>query len=291
MAKGHIKNWTITSESIKGKQGGLIGYIAYLNDPKHPNHKNTEIKPIFAPQREQENIFIKKCCEEVLDLNLKNQKAKKGGSPIQSYAVGFDLVLPPGTVQPTQEQWKKIAQDTFRTAKANLDGTLTQEHVYMNIHDQANPHLNLVISKVIDGKRERKVDQKAFLHELKQSFNKSVLEHCGVDYKEYVPDNVELGKRKKRWQYDIDQIKKAHKQFEALIKYANENNHKRMNSSKNRIIKTLDGVSENNINEFLETAKEIQDPQVQELLEEIREATKPSQNDTKGGRKGTKYRM
>lgn len=86
-------------------------------------------------------------------------------------------------------------------------------------------------------------------------------------------------------------INQAHKQFEALIKYSNENNFKRMNSSKNRIIKTLSDVSENNINEFLKTAEEIEDTQVQELLEEIREATKPSQNDTKSGRKGTKYRM
>ncbi|MDW2083919.1 hypothetical protein R7Z37_27760, partial [Vibrio sp. 1640] len=176
-----IKNWTVTSEAVKNKTSGLIKYINYLNNPNIDKHANTEIKNIFKDPDKASN-FIKKCSEEAISLDLKNAENGKGGRPVESYAVSFDFILPKGTIRPTVEQWRAIAKDIYKVVKTGVDGNLTQDHVYMNIHDQDHPHLNLVVSKIIDGNRERKIDQKAILSKMKLQFNKSVLDHCDFDY-------------------------------------------------------------------------------------------------------------
>lgn len=278
MAK--IKNWTVTSQSVKNKTSGLIEYMDYVNNPKHDNHLNTEVIDLYKNNNDKSSRFIKKCVDEAITLDLKNLENRKGGRPVESYAVSFDLTLPKNTIRPTKEQWIRIGKDVVSTIAKALDNKLTSEHVYMNVHDQINPHLNLMISKVIDGNRERKIDQKHVLNLIKQQFNKSVLEHCDFDYRDYVPESINLGKKKQKWAYDLEQIKKAHKQFEALINYSNENNLKRVNSSKNRIIKTLSNVSLNNQNEFLSIADDLQDDSLKSALNDIRKALESSRDDT-----------
>lgn len=285
-----IKNWTVTSEAVKNKTSGLIKYINYLNNPNDPNHTNTEIKNIFG-NPDKANKFIKKCCEEAISLDLTNAENGKGGRPVESYAVSFDFILPKNTIRPTVEQWKAIAKDIYKVVKSGVDGNLTQEHVYMNIHDQDNPHLNLVVSKIIDGQRERKIDQKAILSKMKLQFNKSVLEHCNFDYQDYVPENNNLGKRKKRWQNDIKLLEKAHNQFEKLIEYANENNQKRINSTKNRMVKTLSQISENNQNEFFDQANEIEDPVMKAAIDDIRRELENMPDDNTESTRGRKNKM
>ena len=282
-----IKNWTVTSEAVKNKTSGLIKYINYLNNPNIDKHENTEIKNIFKDP-EKGSKFIKKCSEEAISLDLKNAENGKGGRPVESYAVSFDFILPKNTIRPTADQWKSIAKDIYKVVKSSVDNNLTQEHVYMNIHDQENPHLNLVVSKIIDGNRERKIDQKAILSKMKLQFNKSVLDHCDFDYKDYVPEQTNLGPRKKTWQNDIKLLEKAHKQLKSLFEYMNEDNQKRINSTKNRMVKTLNQISEHNQNEFFDHTKEIDDMGMKDLLEEIREDIEnmPEKNiKTNNGRK------
>lgn len=197
-----IKNWTVTSQAVKNKTSGLIKYISYLNNPKAENHENTEIKNIFSSPNKASN-FISKCSQESISLDLKNAENGKGGRPVDSYAVSFNFVLPKNTIRPTVAQWQAIAKDIYKVVKSSVDGNLTQDHVFMNIHDQDNPHLNLVVSKIIDGKRERKIDQKAILSKMKLQFNKSVLDHCNFDYKDYVPQEHNLGARQRNWQLEI----------------------------------------------------------------------------------------
>ena len=264
-----IKNWTVTSEAVKNKTSGLIKYINYLNNPNIDKHENTEIKNIFKDP-EKGSKFIKKCSEEAISLDLKNAENGKGGRPVESYAVSFDFILPKNTIRPTADQWKSIAKDIYKVVKSSVDNNLTQEHVYMNIHDQENPHLNLVVSKIIDGNRERKIDQKAILSKMKLQFNKSVLDHCDFDYKDYVPEQTNLGPRKKAWQNDIKLLEKAHNQLKSLFEYMNEHNQKRINSTKNRMVKTLNQISEHNQNEFFDHTKEIDDMGMKDLIEDIR---------------------
>lgn len=269
----NIKNWTVTSESVKGKATGLIKYVQYLNKPDHPNHENTDIWNIFP--EEKQTKFIKKCADEALTLDMKNHEKGKGGRPVESYAVSFDFILPPNTIRPTKDQWIAIAKDIYKVVRDGVDGELTQDHVYMNIHDQSNPHLNLVVSKVIDGERERKIDQKLILSKMKTQFNKSVLLHCNFDYMDYEPENIGLGKRKKRWQYAIEEenkiIQKCFNQFENLIKYSNQQNNKRVLSTQNRIVKSLSEMKEDNQEKVLDLVDETTDPQLKALILEIRE--------------------
>jgi hypothetical protein len=284
-----IKNWTVTSEAVKNKTTGLIKYINYLNNPNVDKHENTEIKNVFKdPQKGSK--FIQKCSEEAISLDLKNAENGKGGRPVNSYAVSFDFILPKNTIRPTVAQWQAIAKDIYKVVKTGVDGNLTQDHIYMNIHDQDNPHLNLVVSKIIDGQRERKIDQKAILSKMKLQFNKSVLDHCDFDYKDYVPEETNLGPRKKTWQQDIKKLEKAHKQLKSLCEYINENNQKRINSTKNRIVKTLSQISENNQNEFFSHTEEIEDPYTKEILKEIREEIENLPEDNTETTRGRKNR-
>lgn len=266
-----IKTLTVVSQSIKDKMSGLIKYMDYLNNPKAESHQNTNIVNLFKDKNKPSD-FIKKCITEAAELDLANLERRKGGRPVASYAVSFDFTLPKGTIRPTKEQWAAVAKDIYKLVSDNTDEKITPEHVYMNVHDQDNPHLNLMVSKVINGNRERKIDQKRMLNILKTGYSNSILKHCGFDYKEYVPEEVNLGKRKEKWAYDLDQIKKAQKQFESLIQYVNENNAKRILSTKNRIVKSLKNISENNKNEFLDQISQVNDPELQKLKEEIRMA-------------------
>lgn len=284
-----IKNWTVTSEAVKNKTSGLIKYINYLNNPNIDKHANTEIKNIFKDHRKGSK-FIKKCAEEAISLDLKNAENGKGGRPVDSYAVSFDFILPKNTIRPTVDQWKAIAKDIFKVVKSGVDGNLTQDHVYMNIHDQDNPHLNLVVSKIIDGQRERKIDQKAILSKMKLQFNKSVLEHCNFDYQDYVPQETNLGPRQKTWQLDIKKLEKAHKQLKMLCEYINENNQKRVNSTKNRMVKTLSQISEHNQNEFFSHTEEIEDPVMKSAIDDIRRELENMPDDNTETTRGRKNR-
>ena len=284
-----IKNWTVTSEAVKNKTSGLIKYINYLNNPNIDKHANTEIKNIFKDPDKASN-FIKKCSEEAISLDLKNAENGKGGRPVDSYAVSFDFILPKGTIRPTVEQWRAIAKDIYKVVKSGVDGNLTQDHVYMNIHDQDNPHLNLVVSKIIDGNRERKIDQKAILSKMKLQFNKSVLDHCDFDYKDYVPQETNLGPRQKTWQLDIKKLEKAHKQLKMLCEYINENNQKRVNSTKNRMVKTLSQISEHNQNEFFSHTEEIEDPVMKSAIDDIRREIENMPDDSTESTRGRKNR-
>ncbi|MBE3995239.1 hypothetical protein HJ131_22680, partial [Vibrio parahaemolyticus] len=201
-----------------------------------------------------------------------------------------DFILPKNTIRPTEDQWKAIAKDIFKVVKSGVDGNLTQDHVYMNIHDQDNPHLNLVVSKIIDGKRERKIDQKAILSKMKLQFNKSVLDHCDFDYRDYVPQETNLGPRQKTWQQDIKKLEKAHKQLKMLCDYINENNHKRVNSTKNRMVKTLSQISEHNQNEFFSHTEEIEDPVMKAAIDDIRKEIENLPEDSTETTRGRKNR-
>lgn len=269
MSKSKIKNWTVVAESIKNKSTGLIKYIRYLNSTKELSHEKTTIHSIFKNDQKQQMKFIKTCCGEALSLDLENS-SKKGGRPVDSYAVSFDLTLPHSVENPTIDQWKLIAKDIYKTIKDNIDEDLTEDHIYMNIHDQENPHLNIVVSKVIGGKRSRKLDQYSLLSKIKAQYNLSTLKHCDLNFEDYEPLNTKLGRRKKKWQLEVEKMNKLFNQMESLVKYSNENNQKRIASTKNRIIKTLDGVSSKIENEFFETVEQFIDKKLKDIVEEIK---------------------
>lgn len=206
-----IKNWFVRSERIKDKHGGLIKYGKYLINMEHANHKNTEsIIPVYG------NIetFIRTCSNEAVSLDLENSQ-KKGGRPVQSYAQSFVFSLPPSVVKPTPEQWKGITSDILKelAKKLGIDVNEFKGRVFANVHDQDNPHLNLVVSRVVQGKALKALDQKGTIGVAKKAFNAASLARCGLDVSAYEPLQTNLGPHQAKWQI---QQKEAEKALEAI---------------------------------------------------------------------------
>jgi len=201
-----IKNFTVTTQRVKEKADGLIGYANYLNNEKAPSHKNTKILNIGN----NFDDFLKNTIINTMNFDNDN---KKGGRKVESYAQSFNFILPPDVPNPTHDQWKLIYKDLVLKAKTTLDikGGTSQFAVscYANIHDQANPHLNLLIPRIYNKERLHKLDQKNLLGELKKEFNRSVMQHCNIDFKSYKPNQQNVGKRRKKWQYEQQQSIKA----------------------------------------------------------------------------------
>jgi len=196
-----IKNWFVRSERVHSKSSGLIKYGSYLIDKEHSNHKS-KTSAIHNMYGNVTN-FIQTAAREAIELDLKNAQAK-GGRPVDSYAQSFVLTLPSGVNQPTPEQWKAITKDVLLDAFKKLNKTPEEMkgHFFANVHEQTNPHLNILIAKVVDGQSLRAVNQVGIIGTMKKSFNASVLKHCGLDYKDYEPLQTNLGKALPRWQLE-----------------------------------------------------------------------------------------
>ncbi|WP_162951754.1 hypothetical protein [Pseudomonas aeruginosa] len=201
-----IKNFTVTTQRVKDKADGLIGYANYLNNEKAPSHKNTKILNIGN----NFDDFLKNTIINTMNFDKEN---KKGGRKVESYAQSFNFILPPEVPNPTHDQWRLIYKDLVLKAKKTLDikGETSKFAMscYANIHDQTNPHLNLLIPRIYNKDRLHKLDQKNLLGELKNEFNRSVMQHCNIDFKSYKPNQQNVGKRRKKWQYEQQQSIKA----------------------------------------------------------------------------------
>ena len=206
-----IKNWFVRSERIKDKHGGLIKYGKYLVSMEHANHKNTEsIIPVYG------NIenFIRTCSNEAVSLDLENSQ-KKGGRPVQSYAQSFVFSLPPSVVKPTQDEWKSITSDILKELAKKLDIDINdfKGRVFANVHDQDNPHLNLVVSRVVQGKTLKALDQKGTIGVAKKAFNAASLARCGLDVSAYEPLQTNVGPHLAKWQLQQKDSEKALKEI------------------------------------------------------------------------------
>ena len=130
--------------------------------------------------------LISNCLEQITDRNLERRKAKKGGRDISSYAQSFVFSLPPD-IHLNNEQWKQIAMSIFCDLcdYLNLSKTTLSKSCFINLHDQENQHINLVVSKVIDGAVCKDIQKKAVLALLKQSFNSAVLKTTNINHLAY----------------------------------------------------------------------------------------------------------
>lgn len=198
-----LKHWFVRSERLKDKHTGLIQYLKYLTSSEHHNHKGrTAIRHLYGDL----NTVIQGCASEAIQLDLSNSQ-KKGGRPVNSYAQSFIFVLPGTVNKPTQDQWRQIFKEiAFSVAKKlDIPPETLKGKMFANIHDQEHPHLNLVISRVIDGKFQRAIDQKSTINALKKSFTAATLKHCGLNASAYKPINTNLGRRQEGWQQQQEQ--------------------------------------------------------------------------------------
>ena len=199
MAK--IKNWTVISQRVKERQDGLVTYSKYLLDEKHKNHSKNETR--IVPLHGKMNEFVKSAICETLDFDMSN---KKGGRKVESYAQSFVLSLPDTVQKPTDEQWKRISGDIIRAAHKHLkpDEPVNDfgRKCFSNLHDQDNPHMNLLIPRIYKGERLDKLDKKGMILAMKQAFNASVMKHCNINYDNFKPEKPGRGKRLLEWQLE-----------------------------------------------------------------------------------------
>lgn len=231
-----IKNFTVTAEALKGGVSGLTDYASYLQSNKPKSHANTEILNLF-PNHPNYKEFCDKTIMNVLNVQENN---KKGGRAFNSYGTSFVCSLPPTVKKPTEKEWQEIAKHIVISIhkeifKQDDPGLLTKngkpkrdlryggpiptindfaKSLMLNVHNQENPHLNIIIPAVYGGERLKRADQPATLFSIKNTFSKQALLVAGIDYKKYEPKERNLGKRQKKWQ--LDQKKAIQAKREAL---------------------------------------------------------------------------
>lgn len=202
-----IKNWFVRSERVKDKHNGIIRYGKYLVDESHPNHTQTSsIIPISG----NIDTFIKRVSNEAITLDISNSQ-KKGGRPVQSYAQSFVFCLPPSVKKPTTEEWKEITKDIVKEIAKKLEVSLSDLNgkIFANVHDQDNPHLNLVVPRVLNGKSLKALDQKGTISVAKKAFTAATLAHCGLDVSAYEPLQTNLGRKQAKWKIQEQKAEKA----------------------------------------------------------------------------------
>ncbi len=200
-----IKNWTVTTQRVKSKSEGLSEYASYLVDSKHKNHKNTTIIPLF---KFDVNSFLNDTISEAIEFDSNN---KKGGRKVESYAQSFNFILPPPH-KPSVEQWQNITKDLLLTICKELninEKTKFAKACFANVHDQSNPHLNMLVPRIFDGERLADLDRKNVLAKLKLQFNQSVMKHCEIDHTHHKPLRTNTGRRKNKQLYEYENAKKA----------------------------------------------------------------------------------
>jgi len=210
-----MKNWTVISQPIKQGAKGLACYLNYLINAEHKNHKNkTKIIPIFGVMGK----LYKRIIYSVAERDLERSKKRKGGRSISSYAQSYVFTLPEGLPKhPSYSDWKYISVELLKTIQAftGVSSDELKKNIFINIHDQKNPHLNLVVSKVMAKSVKTELQKKSIVTALKKTFNFAVMQTIELSPDDYKPQK----KRSKRYnEYQYQQKKLTESCDDFLVK-------------------------------------------------------------------------
>lgn len=251
-----LKNWTVTTQSVKNAAFGVMTREVYLTSITHKNHKDTEcIIELIGSQKTSQRIALKG------EQFRANQIAhRRRGRPLSSYAVEFCLTLPRG-IRPSVEQWKLVLNDCCKalSKQLNLNEQELAEFKYLVravLHQQpqmgklgAGDHVHLMIGKVVANRILKDIQRKQSTKLIKTSFNAAILKHCCIDHKLYEPHTPARGRRLEEWRYQQQEAKKAHQtvkllntlqsQVEKWFTASIEENLRQKHRQENRIRKSL----------------------------------------------------
>lgn len=228
-------NFTVKAQALRGGVSGLTDYASYLQSHKPKSHENTEILNLF-PKHPNYKEFCNNTIMNIMDVQANN---KKGGRAFNSYGTSFVCSLPPTVKKPTEQEWQEIAKqivkqihsELFKQTEPKIDEKTGQpkkdlrysgeipkindfaKSLMINVHNQSNPHLNIIIPAVYGGERLKRADQPATLFAIKNTFTKQALLVAGIDYDAYEPKERNVGKQSK-WQ--MEQKKAIQAKREAL---------------------------------------------------------------------------
>ncbi|MGR5195789.1 hypothetical protein ACPV4H_18015 [Vibrio rotiferianus] len=253
-----IKNWTVTTQPVRLASDGIMMRERYLLNTKHANHKHTEdLVSLFGCADTSNRIAL---AGEQFRLNQQLNN-RRGGRPLSSYAMEYCLTLPKG-FRPSSEQWQSIVKDCClalaKLCKLNKsEFAQYRQQIRAVLHQQAQDgnkgsgdHVHLIIGKVVGSRVLKELQQKTSTKLIKQAFNKSVLEHVGIDYRSYEPIEKEKGRRLSTWQYqhqkatealEIEKlIKQMQTQFDKWLKAKEAYDERQLKRQKNRLLKTYE---------------------------------------------------
>lgn len=76
-------------------------------------------------------------------------------------------------INPTKAEWSYITKELINTLMffTNTSKEEITKHIFVNINDEKNPHLNLVVSKIISGNVKTELQKKSIITALKKTFN------------------------------------------------------------------------------------------------------------------------
>lgn len=255
-----IKNWTITTESVKNASYGVMARERYLMAEQHPNHRTTEaITSLIGNANTSQRIALKG-----EQFRIKQHLSSKGGRPLSSYAMEYCLTLPKGH-RPTTEQWKAILKDCLSAVVKLLNLSPNEiedfkRQIRAVLHQQkqtgirgAGDHVHLIIGKVLNKRVLKDLQKKKCTALLKQAFNESVLKHVGLDHKHYKPYELDRGRRLETWKYreqqaaetkhTLLQIAKLQRQADKWFRAKEENNYTQQNRQLKRLLRTFEELS------------------------------------------------
>ncbi|HGY9569307.1 TPA: hypothetical protein ACOJRH_005244 [Vibrio harveyi] len=253
-----IKNWTVTTQPVRLGADGIMMRERYLLNPKHANHKHSEaLISIFGCAETSNRIALS---GEQFRLNQQLYN-RRGGRPLSSYAMEYCLTLPKG-YRPTKEQWQSIVKDCClalaKLCKLNKsEFSQYRQQIRAVLHQQSHDgtkgsgdHVHLIIGKVVGGRVLKELQQKKSTKLIKQAFNKTVLEHVGIDYRSYEPIEREKGLRLSTWQYqhqkatealEIEKlIKQMQTQFDRWLRAKEKLNERQAQRQQNRLSKSYE---------------------------------------------------
>ena len=214
-----MKNFFVSAESVKGRDGGLASYQSYLTMTDHPNHQDKTISIHNLKGKDAfKNITSDVWQYEQAEGLRRSKEGLRGRYKLTSFAHSFVMSVPAKNklnkhIRPDKKQWVNISQDVLSVIYRQLKETkdkdgllkypnLSKEEflskVFINIHEQkdGNDHLNLVVGKLLDNKVVKELTQKKMLGNIKNTFTKSLSKHCGLDVQHYRPVETNLPKKR-----------------------------------------------------------------------------------------------
>ncbi|HCG5923207.1 TPA: hypothetical protein NJ084_003018 [Vibrio parahaemolyticus] len=253
-----IKNWTVTTQPVRLGTDGVMMRERYLLNKQHANHKHSEaLISIFGCAETSNRIAL---AGEQFRLNQQLYN-RHGGRPLSSYAIEYCLTLPKG-FRPSSEQWQSIVKDCClalaKLCKLNKsEFSQYRQQIRAVLHQQSHDgtkgsgdHVHIIIGKVVGSRVLKELQQKKSTKLIKQAFNKTVLEHVGIDYRSYEPIEREKGRRLSTWQYQHQKatealaieklIKQMQVQFDKWLKAKEERDERQLKRQKNRLLKTYE---------------------------------------------------
>jgi hypothetical protein len=207
-----VKGWRMESTAVTDGHRGMAAIAAYNCDyeQKHRNHKPEKCDSVFKVFGSPEKVvaIAAHYCNQV---NLRNKMSGKGGRPIADFGRQFEVSFPKGWEPKTKDDWKGLAEAMLRPMAEHLGVKLQDlaKHSFGTVHmNKKNPHMDIVVSKAINGKIHSKINSNHLSNKVRASVNAYMSTKLKLSYDDYKP--ISRG-RKQKWQHEQKQAEKAQK--------------------------------------------------------------------------------